>query len=109
MSYAGPLPTPEMLRQCEDILPGSAEKIMRLAEGNNIRRHERLEAGQYGSIVIAALAILGACGVIALSNSWPAVFFGVPVIAIGVGGSTVAMAFVERFPKKVDEIRARMW
>lgn len=38
-AYAGPLPTPQMLDAFEDSIPGSAERILTMAEGEQKHRH----------------------------------------------------------------------
>lgn len=39
-SYSGPLPPAEQMRQYEDILPGSANRILSMAERQEAHRHE---------------------------------------------------------------------
>ena len=98
--HIGPLPHPEILRQYENILPGSAERIMSLTETNTARRHERRKIGQFIGASVALSSILTGGSVVALSNSWPAAVFGVLIIAIGVGGPVAARVFVENFSKR---------
>lgn len=38
--YHGPIPHPNILRQFEEILPGSADRILRLSEEEQKHRHE---------------------------------------------------------------------
>ena len=97
--HRGPLPPPETLRQYDEILPGSADRIMKTAEANMAHRREERKRGQYGGIAIACLAIVGGCIIAIFSNTWYVAFAGVLIATIGVGGSTAAQAFVERFPK----------
>lgn len=40
-SYAGPIPDPDSLRQYEDILPGSADRILKMAENQGSHRRKR--------------------------------------------------------------------
>lgn len=42
-SHRGPLPTPAMLREYEAILPGLAERIVRLPEREQEHRHQTME------------------------------------------------------------------
>ena len=99
------LPHPETVRQYEDVLPGSAERIMSLAETNSARHHEQLKIGQYIGATVALSSILGGGSVVALSNSWPAVVFGVLTIAIGVGIPATTQAFVENFSEKTEAVK----
>lgn len=39
-SYSGPLPKPEILQKYDEILPGSAERIMKMAEEQAKHRHK---------------------------------------------------------------------
>lgn len=66
---SGPLPTPETLRGYEDLLPGAAERIIRMAEQEQKNSHDiaviavretvaDTRRGQYLGIVVA-LAALG--------------------------------------------------
>lgn len=56
--HIGPLPHPQTLRQYEDILPGSAGRIISLAETNITRRYERRKIGQYIGAAVALSSIL---------------------------------------------------
>jgi len=42
IQHSGPLPMPQQLRQYDDIVPGAAERIIRMAEGQGAHR-QRLE------------------------------------------------------------------
>ncbi len=65
-AYQGPIPSPEMLRRYEEILPGAAERILRMAEDQAAHRR-RIEAvvipgnaanerrGQFMAFVLAVL------------------------------------------------------
>lgn len=97
--HLGPLPPPETLREYEDLVPGSAREIMEMAKTNMSRHHERTKLGQYGSIGIACLAVIGGCSAAAYSGTWSVGIPALLIAAIGVGGPVVAKAFVERFPR----------
>ena len=38
--YSGPIPHPNILRQFEEVIPGSAERILKMAEKEQEHRHE---------------------------------------------------------------------
>ena len=99
-SFSGPLPHPGMLQKYDDVLPGSAERIMSRAEANVTHFREGRKIGQYGGIVIACLAVLGASAVAFFSDSWYISLSAVLIAAVGVGGPTSAQSLVERFPKR---------
>ena len=48
VTYSGPLPRPEMLRSCNEVVPGVAERILAMAERQSAHRR------QIESVVIAA-------------------------------------------------------
>ena len=73
---------------------------MKMAETNIGHHNERRKTGQYGSIAIACLSLVVACIIAVFSETWYAGLTAVLIVAIGVGGSTAAKAFVERFPKR---------
>ena len=89
-AFSGPLPPPDVLRQYDKAVPGSAERIMKIAEtGIAFSRNER-RIGQYGGIGIACLAVLGACLTAFFSTYWYVSVSAVLVAALGVGGPAVA-------------------
>lgn len=88
-SFSGPLPPPEVLRGFEDIVPGAAERIIKMAEEQSFHRRvlekkvidsdiSRSKWGQILGFVIAVIG-LGVSAVVAVFGS--AVAGGV----IGVG------------------------
>lgn len=89
--FAGPLPLLELLRRCEEAVPGAGERILALAEqaqeqeqGRRVSRAEAalgtLRRGQLCGLAVA----LGALGVVAF-----AVYLGHPVVAAILGGTTL--------------------
>lgn len=66
--YNGPIPPPNMLQQYDDILPGAAERILRMAEEQSAHRKElekkviegddkRASRGQVFGFIIALVVI----------------------------------------------------
>ena len=98
-TFRGPLPPPEVLRMYDEAVPGSAERITKMAEKRTASLHEERKIGQYGGIVIACLSILGGCSIAFFSDSWYTSLAAVLIVAIGVGGPIAALAFVKRFSK----------
>jgi len=39
-SFSGPLPPPEILRKFDEVVPGAAERIIKMAEDQSIHRKE---------------------------------------------------------------------
>ena len=39
MQYSGPIPPPEMMREFEAIVPGAADRILKMAELQEVHRH----------------------------------------------------------------------
>lgn len=89
--YSGPIPPPEILQGFENIVPGSAERILRMAEENG--KHQReLESkaldGTYKTIKTGQ--IFGfIIGIVALLSSVVALFLGSEIAASIIGGTTV--------------------
>ena len=56
VQFQGPLPPPELLKGYDDILPGSANRILTMAEGEQTHRHGMEERSmKYG----ASIAVIG--------------------------------------------------
>ena len=98
-TFGGPIPAPVILEQYEKLLPGSADRILAMAE--NESRHQKeiemsaitLQAkenrrGQYFGVIVTALAFVTAS---------VALFLDHPAAASVIGGTTVvglAAAFI---------------
>ena len=89
-TFSGPLPDPDSFAKYESILPGSAERILKMAENEQNTRHElnfyqaKMESrdGFAGIIVAAGLGIAGlVAGVL------------VAVLVPGVAGASVGAIF----------------
>jgi len=44
--HRGPLPSPEQLKQYEDVVPGAADRIIKLAEQTSTERHRHIDKAQ---------------------------------------------------------------
>lgn len=98
-SFTGPIPPPWTLREYEEILPGSADRILSMAEREASARHERnAERLRLSAVVLAedaartrrgmyigaglGLALLGVALALALEGAtWPAVVAAVSQLA----------------------------
>lgn len=99
-SHRGPLPDPETYAGYEHVLPGSAERILRMAEREQEHRHvseSRLIWHEYGirysSQVGAVLALMLLCGLVAFCTKMgqpvpAAVISAVGAVVIGFLGYT---------------------
>jgi uncharacterized membrane protein len=86
-AYSGPLPPPSILQGYETVLPGAAERILRLAEeeaSHRRRQEEKLvesncQDGRLGlwlGFSIGALALLISCAVAIWGAPWAGGFLG---------------------------------
>ncbi len=93
--WVGPLPPPAALAQFEQIIPGGAERILRMTEQEHAHRlsqeQEGLRAevkdsrrGQWLGATIALSAIVGALVNAALGGPWQAsvALVGVPLLGV---------------------------
>ena len=67
---SGPIPHPDILRGYEEILPGSADRILSMAEGETKHRHEMEEEiihteGRDSLLGIVVAGVLALCALIA--------------------------------------------
>jgi uncharacterized membrane protein len=66
-SFSGPLPPPEILRKFDEIIPGAAERILKMAEEQSAHRKELekrviesdISRSKWGQILGFAIAIVG--------------------------------------------------
>ncbi len=101
MSHSGPLPSPSTLKDYDEVLPGLAERIVRLTEGEQEHRHEIVELAvrrsarlkDRGQIMgmIALVLMLSFCAYLAAIGSpsiagWVAVGLIAAVVGIFVIG-----------------------
>ena len=66
-SFSGPLPPPEILRKFDEVVPGAAERIIKMAEDQSIHRKELekkvidsdIARSKWGQILGFVIAIAG--------------------------------------------------
>lgn len=90
LTYSGPIPPPEALREYEKTLPGAAERILAMAEKEQSHRHEitksvveREKRGQLMGLFLIVL-LIGVALFLALSHLvWLAgIIFGTLIVAL---------------------------
>ena len=90
--YAGPLPPAEDLKKYNEATPDAADRIIKMAENEQIHRHHREEKeldlntkferqGQWFGFVLSILSLLGGFGLIYLDKDGLGALFGVGGIA----------------------------
>lgn len=100
VSFRGPLPPPALYRQYEEVLKGSANRIMRLTENEQIHRQtweskaldyqgKEIERGQWLGFVLAALAIGGGVACTYLDQPW------VGAVLVGTALTGILTAFIK--------------
>lgn len=103
-SWSGPLPAPEKLEGFERVVPGSAERIIRMAEqeGEHVRSSEAFQIrhmvisqylGMLFGFLIAAGGLSAAVFLAVNGHPWVAGMIG------GVSLATIVGSFVKRTPK----------
>lgn len=116
-SYTGIWPPPEILREQEEALPGSGERLLKWTERQTSRRQalekiqvkgmeRRMNRAQwFGGVVGVGSLISGPLTAIFM-DSWAGAFCGIAIVAIGVGGPTagrvIARALSDRINNKND-------
>lgn len=91
-SFSGPMPHPDILKGYEDILPGSAERILQMAENEQKHRHkqedrickgsvEQVKRGQWIALFVVILLTAVATAITLL---------GQPTVGGIIFGSTIA-------------------
>ncbi len=115
LSYSGPLPPPQILRQFEEIVPGSAERILSAFEKESEHRREieKVQAGigkhailheladRRMGLVFGGLAAFGALGLAAL-----ALVLGHPLGAVAtVIGTVASLAGVFIYGRRIQASR----
>lgn len=93
--WSGPLPPPEALQKFNEVIPGGAERILKMAELEQRHRFERegqalvaavsdTKRGQWLGAVVAVVAIGGAVAAAFAGAHWsiPVALVSVPVMAM---------------------------
>lgn len=90
--YSGPLPPAEDLKKYNEATPDAADRIIKMAENEQIHRHHREEKeldtnakferqGQWFGFILSILSLLGGFGLIYLDKDGLGTLFGVGGIA----------------------------
>lgn len=119
-AYSGPLPPPELLKQYDDILPGSAERIMKAFESESGHRHEMdgklvdryvadqsesasfRKRGQILGFILALAILLTSLGVILFSKQSYQAYSAAAVAGTTLVAMVVAL-ITGRVPEKTTE------
>jgi uncharacterized membrane protein len=94
--FSGPLPPPEILKEYNDILPGLADRVMKMAEKQSTHRQKiedrvigsdayRANAGLWIGAGVAVLSILAGAYLVAIDHDWAGVGIGTTVVVALVG------------------------
>jgi len=115
-SFSGPLPHPEILRQFEQVSPGAAERIIKMAEEQSLHRRElekkviesdisQSKWGQRLGFVISMTGLVVSALVAIYGNPIAGTIIGVGTIAslVGVFMYGTNSRKQEREKKEVDE------
>jgi hypothetical protein len=79
---SGPLPPPEELERIDQIVPGGADRLLRMAEKEQTHRIEDAKRGQYLGWSLAAGAVVAAAVVSLCHGPWQVsvALVGIPVL-----------------------------
>lgn len=107
-TYSGPLPLPEDLAKYDRVVPGAAERILRMAENESEHRRKRDNRMDWSIIITTILSVVFAfLSIIALSVlAYFALEMGYPTAAssFAVGAmAAVAGVFIYKSKKKAKE------
>ncbi len=94
--FSGPLPPPEILKKFDEVVPGSAERLIKMAEGQFVHRTELerkvidsdITRSKWGQILGFVIAIAGlvASGVVSIyGKEWAGGMIGLGTLASLVG------------------------
>ncbi len=80
--WSGPLPPPAELERIDQIIPGGADRLLRMAEQEQIHRIEDAKRGQYLGWSLAAGAVVAAASVSLCHGPWQVcvALVGIPVL-----------------------------
>jgi len=86
--FAGPLPHPSLYREYDEILPGAAERILRMAEKEQDSLHRDRRSGRRadslrtsGAILVSLALVGGGVWVAWLGYPWGSIPFAVALVA----------------------------
>jgi Predicted membrane protein (DUF2335) len=82
LGRSGPLPPPSELEKIDQIIPGGADRLLRMAEKEQTHRIEDAKRGQYLGWSLAAGAVIAAAVVSLCHGSWQVsvALVGIPVL-----------------------------
>jgi uncharacterized membrane protein len=85
LEVSGPLPHPQVLARYDEVVPGGADRIVKLAENQVKHRQTMQSRGQIFTFVLALVVLIGGIGLVAHGNSIEGL---VPLVAAlaGLGG-----------------------
>ena len=80
--WSGPLPPPSELEKIDQIIPGGADRLLRMAEKEQTHRMEDAKRGQYLGWSLAAGAVIAAAVVSLCHGPWQVsvALVGIPVL-----------------------------
>jgi uncharacterized membrane protein len=80
--WSGPLPPPAELEKFNQIIPGGADRLLRMAEAEQTHRFEDAKRGQYFGWSLAAGAVISAAVVSLCHGPWQVsvALVGIPVL-----------------------------
>lgn len=80
--WSGPLPPPAELEKIDEIIPGGADRLLRMAESEQNHRIEDARRGQYFGWSLAAGAVIAAAVVSLYHGQWQVsvALVGIPVL-----------------------------
>lgn len=82
-SFAGPLPHPDLLKKYDEVLPGTAERILAMAEEEQRIRHEAITADCQNKATLVAIAAKESSGSLKSSAIGQIIGLLVSVFCIG--------------------------
>ena len=82
--WSGPLPPPAELEKIDQIIPGGAERLLRMAEKEQTHRIEDTKRGQYFGWSLAAGSVIAAAVVSLCHGPWQVsvALVGIPVLGV---------------------------
>lgn len=112
--FEGPIPPPETLQQYENVLPGSAERILKMVENQSLHRQE-MEKRLIGARCRDSLwgIVAGVIAVLAFATvAWYAIIKGHPTAATFLGTGTIVgivsvFIYGTRASRKEQDARAK--
>jgi hypothetical protein len=102
--WSGPLPPPAELEKIDQIIPGGADRVLRMAEKEQTHRIEDARRGQYLGWSLAAGAVIAAAVVSLCHGPWQ-----VSVALVGIPVLGAVQALIQGRKEKSGRRRAIRW